>query len=223
MSTSLPPWANGPFELLVHAEGHLASGEDFDRRIGLISFDNAIEVAITTYLTLNPIQRGGRTYQRADVERWLANYHSKLEFLGNEITNRHTIWQIEKSYIIWIHDHRNEQYHGGHKGAPEKTVLKIAREAALWVFGLLFEVDNVDLLLKNALLELAPPPPPVNDRRLDLAIDRRYGVIEVCEQSYYASELLFAVDHFAYRDLGERLCETPDDTENGAIGGEGNE
>jgi hypothetical protein len=49
---SLPPWANGPFELLVHAEGHLRNGDDFDRRIALISFDNAIEVAITTYLTL---------------------------------------------------------------------------------------------------------------------------------------------------------------------------
>ncbi len=52
----LPPWAKGPFELLVHAEGHFIAGEDFDRRIALISFDNAIEVAITTYLT--------RTYAR---------------------------------------------------------------------------------------------------------------------------------------------------------------
>lgn len=58
--TSMAPWATGTFELLVHAEGHLRGGEDFDRRIALISFDNAIEVAITTYLTLHPIQRGDR-------------------------------------------------------------------------------------------------------------------------------------------------------------------
>ena len=35
----LAPWANGPFELLIHAEGHLLNGDDFDRRIALISFD----------------------------------------------------------------------------------------------------------------------------------------------------------------------------------------
>src|SRR5206468_4760725 len=108
----LPPWANGPFELLVHAEGHLIDGEDFDRRIALISFDNAIEVAITTYLTLNPIQRGGRSYPKADVEKWLDNYHTKLEFLEFELDKRSTGWSVEKSYIIWVHDHRNEQYHG---------------------------------------------------------------------------------------------------------------
>ena len=83
---SLPPWANGPFELLVHADGHLIGGEDFDRRIALISFDNAIEVAITTYLTLNPIQRGNRSYPKADVEKWLNNYHSKLDFMEQELS-----------------------------------------------------------------------------------------------------------------------------------------
>ena len=29
----LLPWANGPFELLVHAEGHMLDGEDFERRM----------------------------------------------------------------------------------------------------------------------------------------------------------------------------------------------
>ena len=53
----LPPWANGPFELLVHAEEHLRAGDDFDRRIALIGFDNAIEITIAAYLSLKPIQR----------------------------------------------------------------------------------------------------------------------------------------------------------------------
>lgn len=39
-------WVYGPFELLVHAELHYLAGKDFDRRMALISFDNAIEVAI---------------------------------------------------------------------------------------------------------------------------------------------------------------------------------
>jgi hypothetical protein len=205
MST-LPPWANGPFELLVHAEGHLRGGEDFDRRIALISFDNAIEVAITTYLTLNPIQRGGRNYPKVDVERWLNNYHTKLDFLEAEIGTRAISWLVEKSHIIWVHDHRNEQYHGGHKGTPELTVLKIVRDAALWVFSVLFDVSDAGATLEEAILDKTPPAAPSPEKNFNIAIDAQYGIIEVGEQSYYASELLFAVDYAAYRDLGGRLC-----------------
>jgi hypothetical protein len=203
---ALPPWANGPFELLMHAEGHLRGGEDFDRRIALISFDNAIEVAITTYLTLNPVQRGGRTYQKTEVERWLNNYHTRLEFLEDELISHGISWAVEKSHIIWVHDHRNEQYHGGHKGTPEKYVLKIVRDAALWVFSVLFEVTDVEAILEKAILDCAPPAGPVPDKQFNVAIDGTYGIVEVGEQGYYASELLFAVDYDAYRDLGSRLC-----------------
>lgn len=204
--THLTPWANGPFELLVHAEGHLRGGDDFDRRIALISFDNAIEVAITTYLTLNPIQRDGRTYPKADVEKWLNNYHTKLDFFEDEIAARGISWLVDKPYIIWAHDHRNEQYHGGHKGTPEKSILKIVRDAALWVFSILFDVSDAEAVLNKAILDNSPPAAPSREKPLDLAIDAQYGIIEVGEQSYYASELLFAVDYAAYRDLGGRLC-----------------
>ena len=218
---SLPPWANGPFELLVHAEGHLRNGDDFDRRIALISFDNAIEVAITTYLTLNPIQRGGRSYPKAEVDKWLNNYHTKLDFLEAEIAARCSSWQVDKSHIVWAHDHRNEQYHGGHKGTPEKNVLKIVRDAALWVFAMLFEVCEAEAALENAIIDRALPGAPAPDKRLDVAIDAQYGVITVGEQSYYVSELLFAVDYTAYRDLGGRLCTPPEESAQEAEGTEG--
>ena len=208
---TLPPWANGPFELLVHAEGHLNRGEDFDRRIALISFDNAIEVAITTYLTLNPIQRGGRTYVKADVEKWLNNYHAKLDFLGHELASRGLTWVVEKSHIIWAHDHRNEQYHGGQKGTPEKNVLKIIREAAVWIFSVLFDVIDANLLLEKAIADSSPPSPPPPDEKYNKAIDRKYGMVDVGEESYYVSEVLFAVDYGAYRDLGSRLSNLPAD------------
>lgn len=216
--TPLPPWANGPFELLVHAEGHLRGGDDFDRRIALISFDNAIEVAITTYLTLNPIQRGGRTYPKVDVEKWLNNYHSRLDFLEVEITARGVSWLVDRSHIIWAHDHRNEQYHGGHKGTPEKAVLKIIRDAALWVFSVLFDASDAEAALHKAILDKAPPDAPSPEKTLDIAIDAQYGIIEVGEQSYYASELLFAVDYAAYRDLGGRLCTPVDESAPGTEG-----
>lgn len=184
-------------------------GNDFDRRISLISYDNAIEVAITTYLTLNPIQRGGRTYTNTDVDRWVRNYHSKLEFFEEEINRREINWGVKKAHIIWAHDCRNEQYHGGQKGIPEKNVIYVARSAALWIFSVLFEICDAEALLEQALLDQAPPDPPSREKRLDIAIDAQYGIVSVGEQSYYASELLFSVDYAAYRALGVELVDDP--------------
>ncbi len=117
---ALPPWTNGPFELILHAESHRRNGDDFDRRIALITFDDAIEVSVTTYLSLHPIQRGNRTYPKVDVDKWLQDYHSKLDFLDEEIKRRGLAWEVDRAHIVWAHDHRNEQYHGGRKGTPEK-------------------------------------------------------------------------------------------------------
>jgi hypothetical protein len=206
--SSLPPWANGPFELLLHAEGHLRAGEDFDRRIALISFDNAIEVAITTYLTLNPIQRGNRCYKNIDVEKWLNNYPSKLDFLGAELGNRKLPWEVDRGHILWAHDHRNEQYHGGMKGTPEKNVLSIIRKAALWIFSVLFDVSDPDKLLERTISDLAAFPPPQRDIAFDRAIDREYGMVTIGDQNFYASEVLFSVDYWGYRDAGVRLCQS---------------
>jgi hypothetical protein len=213
---SLPPWANGPFELLLHAEGHLLIGDDFDRRIALISFDDAIEIAISTYLTLHPIQRSNRTYPNEKRDRWLKDYHTKLDFLGEELTARALCWAVERSHIVWAHDHRNEQYHGGKKGTPEKNVLTLVRKASLWIFGVLFEVTDAEAVLKQAILDNAPPSPPQKIRQFDLAIDDKYGTIEVGDQKFYVSDALYSTDFEAYRDLGTRLCaSSPPETSEG--------
>lgn len=203
----LHPWAKGPFELLAHADGHLRGGDDFDRRIALISFDNAIEVTITTYLGLHPIQRQGRSYSNADVERWLNNYHTKLDFLGIELGKRNLPWEVDQSYIVYAHDHRNEQYHGGNKGIPEKDVLDLIRKAAIWIFATLFEVGDVETLLDLEYREHQPPSPPEPDESMNRAIDLKYDMIELAGQTLYASEVLFAVDYDAYKDIGSQLIQ----------------
>ncbi len=202
--SSLVPWANGPFELLVHAEGHLRKGDDFDRRMALISFDNAIDVAITTYLTLHPIQRGNREYKGEDVGRWLKNYHSKLEFLEIELTTRSIPWDVPKSYVVWAHGQRNEQYHGGSKGIPEKKVLATIRRAALWVFGVLYEVADVENLIEAAIAADTPPH-PVRRPEYDRVIDGAFEVVALGGQRYYASELLFGVDPVVYEAVARDL------------------
>ena len=207
MSLPLQPWATGPFELIMHAEGHMIEGGDFDRRMALIGFDNAVEVAIATYLTLNPIQRGNRIYPREDVDRWLANFHTKLEFLDAELTARGLVWEVDRAHIVWTHDQRNEQYHGGKRGTPELATLRLARQAAVWVFSTLFDVSPVEDAIAVELANRRPTPTPQRRREYDLAIDGEFGIASVGGIEFYASELLFSVDVTAYGDLGARLSE----------------
>ncbi|MEJ1383064.1 MAG: hypothetical protein RPV21_01630 [Candidatus Sedimenticola sp. (ex Thyasira tokunagai)] len=151
-SDDLKPWAKRPFELITHGEVHFQRGSDYDRRLALVSFDNSVEVSITTYLSLKPIQRGNRQYPKEDVVKWLSNYHTKLDFFLDENEKRGLPQHQEKDVIVWYHDQRNEQYHGGGSGVPEKTTLEGIRQAALWVFSVLFETTNVDEILEKELL-----------------------------------------------------------------------
>lgn len=205
--TTLAPWANGPFELIVHAEEHLRNGDDFDRRIALISFDDAIEVAITTYLTLNPLLRGNRAYPKEKVDKWLFNYHTRLDFLGEELEARASVWGVEKNYIVYAHDHRNTQYHSAKAGTPEQNVLLIARKAAFWVFGILFDVADVEEAVEEAARTTVPKIVPLPDKEFDDAIDEAIAPIMMGDAIYRASELLYHTDYDAYRDLGTTLLD----------------
>lgn len=213
--SELRPWALGPFELIVHAEMHQRDGEDFDRRMSLISFDNSIEVSITTYLTLNPIQRNGAQYPRDDVSNWLKNYHTKLDFFFNELQRRSLPEKIEKSVIIWYHDHRNEQYHGGTRGVPEARVLYEIRKAALWVFSVLFDIPEIDQVLDEHIEQRLLDSGNWREKNpaLDRLIDAEYGTVDLAGRPYYTSESLFAIDPAAYREVGGELQSKDTDSE----------
>lgn len=205
MGNGLKPWAYGPFELLLHAEMHLRDGEDFDRRIALISFDNAIEVAITTYLSLHPIQRQNRTYQRTQVEHWLDNYHTKIDFFLFEIQERTLALVCEKPDIVWYHEVRNGQYHGGGATIPQARDLQGIRRAALWVFSVLFDVPDVEQLIESHIRQRLSQDLPTKTAEFDRLIDEAHGLCEIAGELYYTSEVLHAVDPVAYSEEGSRL------------------
>lgn len=202
--TGIKPWAVGPFEMLYHAETHFLKGEDFDRRIALISFDNAIEVAITTYLALHPIQRGQRQYQRIDIETWQRNYHTKLDFFYQEVGTRNLPELVEKADIIFYHQNRNDQYHSGGAGVPELHKLEGIRQAAIWIFSTLFDVTDTDTILREKV-EAArrDENPHIRELEKDRAIDSEHGMTDIAGISYYTSEILFNVDYQAYKEIGE--------------------
>lgn len=202
----LKPWAYGTFELLVHAEMHRREDGDFDRRIALIGFDNAIEVAITTYLSLHPIQRGNRQYPNADVEKWIANYHTKIDFFMIEIQQRSVPCTCEKADIVWYHEVRNGQYHGGGATVPQARELEGVRNAAYWIFGVLFDVADVASLVESEIASRTQTSLlPEQTDAYDKLIDDRHGLVEVAGQMYYTSELIYAFDPILYSELGKEI------------------
>lgn len=210
MTSSLKPWAYGPFEVLMHAEIHYQQGEDLDRRIAMIGFDNAIEVAITTYLNLHPIQRGNRTYGRVDVDAWLQNFHTKADFFFAECVSRSIAHSARKDKIVWFHDVRNGQYHSGGAAIPQRRELEGVRAAALEIFGVLFDQVDVPNALAEHIAELSQPAPPPRVDEHDRLIDNEYRMVDVCGQPEYVSDILYAMDPTRYQEIALELRDAPE-------------
>jgi hypothetical protein len=207
--TALKPWVRGPFELLVHAEAHVKGGRDFDRRMAVISYDNAIEVAIHSYLNLHPIQRRNREYENDKVQIWLQNYHTKIDFFLEEVSLRELSLVCDKAEFVWYHKVRNDQYHKGEPTVPQGEDLQGIREAALWVFSVLFDIEDTEQRLAQEM-NLRFPAPPQRDGEYDEAIDQIYEKVVIEGRDFSASEILFAVDDALYRQLGADLCDAPE-------------
>ena len=93
---------------------------------------NSIEVAITTYLALHPIQRKNMTYKNEDGLRsgrgtTIVNLISSTMRLK---TDHYQSWSIEQ-ILSSITKNRNDQYHNGGAGVPEVHKLEGIREAAI--------------------------------------------------------------------------------------------
>jgi hypothetical protein len=201
MST-LKPWTNAPFDLILHAEMHQLKEDDFDRRFAFISFDNSIEVSITTYLELHPIQRDGYKIKK----KWREDYPSKIDFLEFWLIEHKLPIEVEKEVIHWYHKIRNTQYHDGSKGVPEVRDILEIRKIALWVFSLLFDVPDIEQKLEERIAEINPIKAKYEkDSEINKKIDQIYGTVEVAGNIYLTSELLFAADPIAYQDIVSTL------------------
>ena len=203
--SSLTPWALGPFELLVHAEMHFLAGDDFDRRIAIVGFDNAIKVAIHTYLNLHPLQRGNQEFKKEDVEKWLSNYHTKVDFFIDQVTTRMLAIECDKATFVWYHEVRNGQYHVGGATIPQTRELEGIRKAAFWVFSVLFDVQDVKALV-DAHITRDGDDLPKRTEEHDRLIDDEFGVVTVAGRRMYSSEIVHGVDPVLYSELATDLA-----------------
>ena len=202
---TLTPWALGPFEILLHAEGHYRDGDDLDRRIAIVGFDNAIELAIHTYLSLHPIQRQNRAYPKVDVEKWLDNFHTKIDFFIKEATTRGLPIVCDQAKFIWYHEVRNGQYHVGGATIPQARELEGIREAALWVFSVLFETSDVIGLIEQHLTARSGDDLPKRNDDDDRLIDSEYGTIILAGKPHYVSEVVHRLDPVWYSELAGEI------------------
>jgi hypothetical protein len=197
MNSSIPPWAASAFELLVHAEGHYRESGDIDRRLAVIGFDNAIESAITTYLSLKPIQRDGREYDGKDVQTWLRDHTTKLAFFYEELDRRKQTHLASEAELRWFHQVRNEVYHSGIGGLPNEHCLRGIREAAMWVFSVLFEVLDVEIQVFEAVETLKPYP----NALLDEYLADSEPPVRLAGMTFPPGEVLIAVAPAVYRQM----------------------
>jgi hypothetical protein len=132
------PWTSGPRELLDHAASHLQSKRPFDCRIAMISIDNAVELAIRTYLGLPSRVRGSDGPSRRDLEAAIA-FPDLLDLIEEFGEDR--LSGIELGDIEWYHRLRNTLYHGGNGVTVDPDKVDAYNQVAQVLFQNLFETS----------------------------------------------------------------------------------
>lgn len=129
------PWISGPKELLDHATIHLQDGNPFDFRIAMISIDNAVELAIRTYLGLPRRSRGSDGPSRRELESAFG-FPELLDLLEEHGEDR--LSGIELGDIEWYHRLRNTLYHDGNGVTVDPEIVDAYHQIARLLFQNLF-------------------------------------------------------------------------------------
>ena len=131
------PWTDGPRELIRHAVDHLGAGGDFDRRIAMISVDNAVELMAKVYLGLPKRARKGDGPSRKELDAASESFPDLLSLLESHASDR--LHGIGLDDIEWYHRLRNQLYHSGNGITVEREKVETYLSLARSLFENLFE------------------------------------------------------------------------------------
>ncbi len=129
------PWANGPGEILKHGLELLKKDTDTNRRLAMISIDNAVELMIKTYLGL-PKRVIDLKISRSEYHEFSESFPKLLDALEKYGTDK--IDGIDLGVIEWYHRIRNELYHQGIGLTVERDKVEVYAELANVLFSNLF-------------------------------------------------------------------------------------
>ncbi|HVT86872.1 MAG TPA: hypothetical protein VHD35_16835 [Chitinophagaceae bacterium] len=134
------PWANGPKEILKHGLELLQKDSDTNRRLAIISIDNAVELMIKTFLGL-PSRINGLKIPRKEYNEFSESFPKLLDALENYAPKK--IIGLDLGDIEWYHRLRNQLYHQGNGLTVEKTNVEVYAQLANLLFKNLFGQDLV--------------------------------------------------------------------------------
>lgn len=150
VSKTKQPWVSGPKEILQHGLSLLLDDSDKNRRLALLTIDNAVELMIKTFLGL-PKRATGLTISRIKYAEFSESFPKLLSALEEYAADR--ISGINLADIEWYHRLRNQLYHQGNGLTVEREKVEVYAELARLLFKNLFGEDlEVDPSFSNALL-----------------------------------------------------------------------
>lgn len=129
------PWASGPGEILRHGLELLSKDSDTNRRLAMISIDNAVELMVKTYLGL-PRRITGLSITRKELQEIGESFPALLDALEKYAPER--LDGVDLGTIEWYHRLRNELYHQGNGLTVERDKVEIYAELANVLFKNLF-------------------------------------------------------------------------------------
>jgi hypothetical protein len=135
------PWANGPGEILRHGIDLLRKDTDTNRRLAMISIDNAVELMVKTYLGL-PKRITGLAITRREFQEIGERFTELLDALEKHAPDK--LDGIDLGNIEWYHRLRNELYHQGNGLTVERDKVEIYAEVANVLFKNIFGFGIVE-------------------------------------------------------------------------------
>jgi len=129
------PWVSGPGEILRHGLSLLKRDSDTNRRLAMISIDNAVELMIKTYLGL-PKRISGLKVPRKEYREMSESFPALLDGLEKYAPDK--LDGIDLGTIEWYHRLRNELYHQGNGLTVERDKVEIYAEISNLLFKNLF-------------------------------------------------------------------------------------
>jgi uncharacterized protein YutE (UPF0331/DUF86 family) len=130
-----PPWASGPAEILKHGLELLKKDSDANRRLAMISIDNAVELTIKTYLGL-PRRITGLKISRSEYQEFAEVFPKLLDALEKHASDK--LGGVDLGEIEWYHRLRNQLYHQGNSLTVERDKVQVYAELANVLFANLF-------------------------------------------------------------------------------------
>jgi hypothetical protein len=130
-----PPWTSGPAEILEHGISLLREESDKNRRLAMLTIDNAVELMIKTYLGL-PERVTGIKMSRNEYQNICESFPKLLDALEHLASDK--LLGVDLGDLEWYHRLRNQLYHQGNGLTVEKNKVIAYAQIAKTLFKNLF-------------------------------------------------------------------------------------